>query len=115
MSYQITSDNIDLSPSMTELAKEKLSRIEGHLPDYMVETSSFRVVMNTSPVEQFSVKIEAVIHGKTFFADETRGTLESALVSATEDLDRQIERHLKKEKTDDWEKQREQKRSEPEE
>ena len=67
MQYQITSDNIDLSPSMEVLTKEKFERIEGrfkHLP----EGSCFaRVVLNSVPDGQFEVKASLDLSGKEYF------------------------------------------------
>lgn len=110
MSIQITSDNIELSPSMHELANQKLAKLQDHIPDYVAENTSYRVVMNSAPDQQFTVKIEATIKGKHFFSDETHPVLESAIIKAIEELDRQVQKEVKKDRTDDWEKQRELKR-----
>lgn len=92
MQYQITSDNIELSPSMEALTKEKFERIESrvkHLP----EGSCFaRVVLNSVPVEQFEVKVNLDLSGKEYFSDETAYTLENALVEVVEELLQMIEK-----------------------
>ena len=92
MQYQITSDNIDLSPSMESLTKEKFERIENrtkHLP----EGSCFaRVVLNTAPDNHFSVKANLDLDGKEYFSDETAFTLENALVVVVEELLQMIEK-----------------------
>lgn len=110
MSYQITSDNIDISPSMTELAKGKLEKLKHHLVDYTEDLISFRVVLNSVPKETFEAKVEAVVNGKSFFAHATHYSVESALVAAISEIDRQMQKTLKKQHGDDWEKRREQKR-----
>ncbi len=108
MNYQITSDNIQISESMKVLAKEKLAKFEGRLADIPEESKSVRVVLNTSPNECFAVKVELTVNGQTFFTDETEHTLETALVNAVLELERQITKSKYFEK--DWEEQRESKR-----
>lgn len=92
MLYQITSDNIDLSPSMEALTKEKFERLEnrtGHLP----EGSCFaRVVLNSVPDDQFEVRVNLDLSGKEYFSDETAFTLENALVVVVEELLDMIEK-----------------------
>jgi ribosome-associated translation inhibitor RaiA len=92
MQYQITSDNIDLSPSMEALTKEKFERIESrirHLP----EGSCFaRVVLNSVPDDQFEVRVNLDLSGKEYFSDETAFTLENALVVVVEELLEMIEK-----------------------
>ena len=92
MQYQITSDNIELSPSMEVLTKEKFERIESrvkHLP----EGSCFaRVVLNSVPEEQFEAKVNLDLSGKEYFSDETAFTLENALVEVVEELLEMIEK-----------------------
>ena len=69
MQYKITSDNIDISPSMENLTKEKFERIESgikHLP----EGSCFaRVVLNSVPDSQFEVKVYLYLIRKKYFSD----------------------------------------------
>lgn len=113
MNYQITSDNMQVSESMKELAQEKISKIEPRFEKISDDSKSVRVVMNTAPVEQFQVKTELDIDGTLFFADEINYSLESALIASVEELERQIEKS--KFGTKDWEDQREAKRFQPDE
>ena len=53
MQYQISSDNIDMSPSMEALTKEKFSRIESRLADMREGSCSARIVLNTAPEGMF--------------------------------------------------------------
>ncbi|EKE00136.1 MAG: hypothetical protein ACD_22C00088G0005 [uncultured bacterium] len=108
MKYQITSDNIQISESMKVLAEEKLAKIDGRFTNIPEESKSVRVVLNTSPNDCFEVKIELTVDGHNFFTDETEHTLETALVNAVEELERQIDKSKYWEK--DWEEQRESKR-----
>lgn len=108
MKHQITSDNIDLSQSMVELAQEKLSRLESRVSNVREELKSFRVVMNKAPNDTFEVKIEAVVHGKKYYAEKTSYTLENSLVASIEELDRMLEKE--QDRSDSWNKKREQKR-----
>ena len=109
MNYQFASDNMQISESMKELAQSKLARLEHRLTNFAEGSLAVRVVMNTAPVEQFSVKVEMDLNGKAFFAEETKPALETALIAAVEEVDRQLEKVTSK----DWEKYRQAKRFDP--
>src|SRR3989344_4208020 len=111
MTYQITSDNIDLSESMKELAKEKLSKIESRFPNLTEDEKLFRVVMNSAPNEMFSIKVEAELGGKSYFSDETSYTLENALVATVEEIERMIKKES--DHSAKWNEKRENKRFKP--
>jgi len=110
MQYQITSDNIQMSPSMEALAKEKVGKLENQLSHLPEDTRLIRVVMNKVPENMFEVKLLITVRGKEYFTDETDFILETALIRAVDEL----ERMLKKEKiigtAQDWEQAREAKR-----
>lgn len=108
MNYQITSDNIEISNSMKVLATDKLSRLDNKLKDVPEGSKSCRVVLNTAPDNTYEVKIEAIIDGEKFFSEEVGYTLESALILAIEELEKQLEKS--KYGGADWEERREQKR-----
>lgn len=92
MQYQITSDNIDLSPSMENLTKEKFERIESRIK-HLPEGSCFaRVVLNSVPDNQFEVKVDLDLSGKKYFSDETTFILENALVVVVEELLQMLEK-----------------------
>lgn len=111
MNYQITSDNIEVSPSMIELAKEKLSKVGHHLVHVPDDLVIFRVVLNKAPKDLFEVKVEASIKGKSFFSHATHHVLESAIILTVEELDRQLEKEkVKKNDPHEWEEKRELKR-----
>lgn len=93
MNYQITSDNIELSPSMQNLATEKFERIERLLKDYPEETKSVRIVLNKGSEEgTFTVKMHLLVNGREYFSDETEFGLETAVVNTVEELVRMIEK-----------------------
>jgi ribosomal subunit interface protein len=92
MEYQITSDNIEVSDSMKEMALSKLSKLEPRLKDIPEDLCSFRVVMNKAPDEMFQVKTEAIINGEQYFAEETDFTVETAMILVVEELERQLEK-----------------------
>ena len=111
MQYQITSDNIQMSPSMEVLAKEKVGKLENQLKHLPEDARLIRVVMNKMPDNTFEVKLLITVRGKEYFTDEADYLLETALVKAVDEL----ERMLKKEKVivsaQDWEQAREAKRA----
>jgi len=86
MQYQITSDNMQVTPSMETLAKQKFARIESRVKEIPEGSKSVRIVMNSAPTDTFQVKIEINLNGKDYFSDETDYSLESALVKTVEEL-----------------------------
>jgi ribosomal subunit interface protein len=92
MNYQITSDNIDMSPSMENLVREKFGRLESHIRKPDLEVSSVRVVLNkASGVDKdFTVKAVVKLPKKEYFSDETSYSLEHAVVKTVEELDRMM-------------------------
>ena len=86
MKYQITSDNIELSPSMEILTKGKFERIENRTKHLPVDSCFARIVLNTAPENMFSVKVDLDLNGKKYFSDETEFSLEAALIKVVEEL-----------------------------
>lgn len=94
---------------MVTLTKEKLARVESKLSHIEEDLKTIRVVLNKAPNETFEAKIEITISGKKYVADEVDYTLETAIILATEEIERQLEKFrgiIEK----NWEKQRELKR-----
>ncbi|RJR27111.1 HPF/RaiA family ribosome-associated protein [candidate division WWE3 bacterium] len=113
MQYQITSDNIQqISPSMDALAKDKLQKLSGKLQHVNEDLKSFRVVMNTIPDNQFEVKINATIHGKTYFVHEKGYTLEQSMVAAVDLLARMLQKDKMVSTSEEWQEIRDAKRDE---
>src|SRR4030065_2576926 len=113
MQYQITSDNIDISDSMKNLAKTKFEKVEKRLLDKEKDSALTRIVLNKAQEEDmFEVKIEFSYDGKKYFAHDKNFVLESAIINTVN----QIERVRRKEDIayySDWKKQRKLKRMSP--
>lgn len=110
MLLQITSDNMDLTPSMKVLTQEKLQKLVHKITRIKDAEKAFRVVLNTAPLQQFSTKTEATIRGKVFFTEETHAVFETSVILCVEELERQINKWLdEKSHEKDWGKIREQK------
>lgn len=92
MIYQITSDNIDLSPSMETLTKDKFERVQSRVKHFPQDACFARIVLNSAPKEQFTIKAELDINGKTYFSDETDFSLEAALIKTVEELLQMMEK-----------------------
>lgn len=92
MNYQITSDNIEMSPSMKNLAVEKFDKVDRLLAEIPEGSKSVRIVMNKSSDKEgtFTVKIHLNANGKEYFSDDTDYTLETSLVNTVEELIRMI-------------------------
>ncbi len=99
MKYQITSDNISLSPSMENLAKEKFAKIEKHLKDSLKEISIIRIVLNKSQdvAEKFVVKADFTVGGHKYFSDETDFSLDGAIIKVVDELMRMLQKEKDKE------------------
>ena len=111
MSTQILSDNMELSPSMKVLAEQKLAPLLAHIEQKSRDEASLRVVMNKSDDhDKLLVKIEAKIEGKMYFGDEADFVLESALIRAVDEVDKQYLKDKEKTKERDYEKNRDLKR-----
>lgn len=104
MQYQLSSDNLELSKSMTVLAKKKFSRIEARLKKIPEHEKSVRIVMNKASgvEEKFEVKAEVKFLKNEYFSDESDYSLESALIGVVNEITRMMERD--KEKWETWEK-----------
>lgn len=111
MIYQITSDNLELSESMKELAETKISKLEKFFPNTDDDLVTARIVMNKSAEEDaFKAKLELEVAGKLYFGEERDYSLESALVEAIGEVERQIEKS-RSENEKEWEKRREMKKA----
>jgi ribosome-associated translation inhibitor RaiA len=113
MNYQITSDNIEMSPSMTALAHEKMKKVEDKLQHVHDGMKSFRIVMNSMEEQQFLVKIHAMVHGKEYFVEEPGYPLENAMAVAVNRLERVLEKEKVIMNTENWEQARDAKRFDP--
>jgi len=92
MKYQFVSDNIEMSPSMEALAKEKFARIESRAQKVKGGPKFARIVMNKAPEDQFQVKAKVVIKRDEYFSDETSFTLENALINTVDELIEMMEK-----------------------
>jgi ribosome-associated translation inhibitor RaiA len=113
MNYQITSDNIEMSPSMHALVLEKFKKIESRLVDFSEDQKTVRVVMNSAKDDRFDVKIRFVLNGKEYFVEEESFTLENALITAIADLERELQTDKIIQIEENWKKTREAKRFDP--
>jgi ribosome-associated translation inhibitor RaiA len=114
MQYQITSDNIEMSPSMINLAHDKTKKLEGRLVDVPDDLKSFRIVMNSDKDDQFNVKIHALIRGKEYFSQELGYTLEQALIQAVSNIDRDLQKDKIISTEEEWKETRDAKHFDPE-
>src|SRR3989344_7035141 len=106
MNIQLTSDNIEVTESMKILAEQKIKKLEPRLSDMAEDLQNIRVVLNTGPGDdEFNSKIEFYYNGKELFAKEVNYSIESALISAVEAIERQLNKEKTKE-TENWEEKR---------
>ncbi|NMB91272.1 hypothetical protein GYA37_00295 [candidate division WWE3 bacterium] len=86
MNYQISSDNIELTPSMEVLTKEKFERIESRTKNLPKDSCFARIVLNSAPENRFNVKVNLSLSSKEYFSDEEDYSLEGALIKVVEEL-----------------------------
>lgn len=107
MNIQITSDNIEITPSMKVLAEEKTEKIIARLKDHPEDLISLRVVLNKGEAaDTFDAKVETNIAGTSYFASSTAFNLESALIDSVADVLRQFDRDKSKTESTDWQERR---------
>lgn len=99
---------MSVSASMKSLVESKITKLERHWADKDPETIMLRVVLNTAPDEKFLVKLDLNLDGELLYTEELGFELETAVVEAVNELDRQYKK-IKDRNTDKWEKQREEK------
>ncbi|KKS05394.1 hypothetical protein A3K01_03750 [candidate division WWE3 bacterium RIFOXYD1_FULL_43_17] len=92
MNYQITSDNMTVSPSMDALAKTKFERVSKRFQDVEEDAKFARVVLNTAPNETFHVKANITVGGREYFSDDTNYNLETAMINTVEEILQMIEK-----------------------
>ena len=110
MPLQVTSDNLDITPSMKALAETKLSRLTQKLNHIPEDALSLRVVLNKGNAEgTFEAKISFRFSGKTIVGEDYEYSLESALIKAVDDALRQYQKEKSKRDSENWEKRREMK------
>lgn len=114
MIYQISSTNIDISPSMQELAKQKFAKIEHYFTHVPEDLQKVRIVMNTGQaVDTFEVTIDLDLGTQHFYGKGVNFGLETALLDAVEDVKEQYLKEKAKTDGKDWEEARESKRFDP--
>ncbi|MBP8960961.1 ribosome-associated translation inhibitor RaiA [Patescibacteria group bacterium] len=107
MQYQISSDNIELTKSMQNLAEDKVSKLKRFFAHFPQDEVTARIVLNKASQEDaFKAKIELVAKGKSYFAQEKEFLLETAIIRAVEEIERQLEKDRDAPERN-WEKQRE--------
>jgi ribosome-associated translation inhibitor RaiA len=92
MNYQITSDNMELTPSMETLTKEKFERLENKMKDFPDETKHARVVLNTAPEGKFLIKAQVKVGGREYFSDEADYSIETALIKTVQEIFQMMEK-----------------------
>jgi len=96
---------------MRALVEQKLTPLLAHVEQRDRNEVSLRIVMNKAQEqEKMLAKIEATIDGKTYFGDDSDFTLESALIKAINEVDKQYLKDKEKAKERDYEKNRDLKR-----
>ena len=111
MVIQVTSDNIEVSSSMQDLAKQKVEKLSKYFDNVPEELQRVRVVLNKgSADETFEANVELSIGGMIFVGRAQAFSLEAAIIEATGDVERQYVKDKSKRDDKDWDAAREMKR-----
>ena len=91
MQINITGHHVELTDSMREYAKEKISRLERHFD----HVTNVHIILT---VEKKQQKAEAKMHlsGAEVFAEATNEDMYAAIDALADKLDRQIIKHKEK-------------------
>jgi len=110
MPLQVTSDNLEVTPSMKALAESKVNKILSKLSDVPDDMLDTRVVLNKGDAEgTFVAKIKLSLGSKTIVGEDFEYTLESALIKAVDDTLRQVQKVRSKRESEEWKERREMK------
>jgi ribosomal subunit interface protein len=110
MPLQVTSDNLEVTPSMKALAESKIDKILSKLEDLPEDQVDTRIVLNKGEAEgTFVVKIQLDIGTKTIVGEDFEYSLESALIKAVDDTLRQFQKERSKKNSEEWKKRRDMK------
>jgi ribosomal subunit interface protein len=109
MNLQVSSDNMEVTESMKELARQKMEKLERRWQDIPDDTKTVRVVLNKAPEDSFLAKIEVILNGEHFYTEESGFELETAIVEAVEELDRMYLKQKEKKQESDWQEIRDEK------
>ncbi len=110
MQLQVTSDNIEISPSMKVLSEEKLEKLGKHFVDTPEDLAQVRVVLNSGVDNSFDVSVELKLGKTELYGKSNNFTLEAALIDAIADVERQYIKEKSIRESKDWEEARELKR-----
>lgn len=111
MQVQVTSDNLELTPSMQELANSKITKLSSRFEDTPEDLVSIRVVLNKSGADgMFKTKIDMDVGKLDVFSESADYSLETSLIEAVNELIRQYDKVIEKRNEKDWQEQREAKR-----
>ncbi len=102
MSLQITSDNIEISASMTALAREKVSKLISHLSDMPADAYSARAILNSGPDNTFEAKLQLFVGNKAYVGSKRGYTLESAIVLVVSDVQREYLKDKRRDRYRGW-------------
>lgn len=103
MPLQVTSDNMEVTPSMKVLAEDKISKILNKLSDTPEDLIGVRVVLNKGDGEgTFDTKVELAIGGKMIVGEDTDFTLETSIIRAVDDTLRQYKKMKTKRTEEEW-------------
>ncbi len=107
MSLQVTSDNLEITPSMRALAEQKVSKLINKIKDVPDDLLNVRVVLNKGGAQKtFETKIEVTFEGGKIVGKDFEYSLESSIIKAVDDALRQYKKEKDKLTSSNWKKRR---------
>jgi len=92
---------------MQGLAKLKVEKLIKRLKGAPEDLIDIRVVLNKGHEEgTFTAKVELFLGGYSVVGQNTEYSLETALISAVQDVERQFKKSVTKRKSEEWEERR---------
>ena len=95
MNIQITTDHLEITPVFKELIEKKLEKLDKHLLDFDKDQKTALVHITKDKYDQYTVNIDMHLPNKNghIFAKTTHKNLVSAIVGIREQIEKQIKKY----------------------
>ena len=95
MNIQITTENLEITPTFKKLITEKLEKLDQLLVDFDNDQKTASVFITKDKYDQYSVNFDLHLPGKNghLFAKNSHKNLLSAVVGIREQIEKQIKKY----------------------
>ena len=95
MNIQITTDNLEITPTFKELIEKKLEKLDKLLVDFDKDQKTALVHITKDKYDQFTANVNMHLPDKNghIFAKNTHKNLLSAIIGVREQIEKQIKKY----------------------